>query len=179
MEAVTEVRLILERAKPIRTPVGYKPPARIRDYKRRFYGFCRLPETSIYDDDDWFNKHWEWLGPVRSDGQMIICCYGTQVAAQNFSWLMTNGPIDVEFPDSISPCARVYPRPICGDELCVSPHHLRLKPRKTPAPHGLIEARDVDDIRWFFTHPDGPTSARRLAERYGVSERRIYAILKA
>jgi hypothetical protein len=165
METAYAVRTLLQSAPPLSPPPpDYYPPDDIAANADKFYDRVRRPPRDWHEDDAWFEHHWEWLGPIRSDGQMFIHCRSTPIPVHRFIWLLNNGPV----PEGL------YPRPICGERQCVSPYHLRLRERG--ARLRTLNEKAKRDIKWLFHHNEPRVPARRLAAIFGVSEQHIYRV---
>jgi hypothetical protein len=167
MTPALTVRTLLAAAPALKPkPVGYEPADEILLNADKFYDRVRRPPRDFHEDDTWFEHHWEWLGTIRSDGQMFIHCRSKPVPVHRFIWLLIHGPIS----------EGLFARPICGERQCVSPYHLRLKERGARV--RKLDTKAKADIKWFFHHSEPRVPARRLAEIFNVSEQHIYRIVR-
>lgn len=165
MQDLAIVRTLLSSEPELERQPGYSPPTHIAKAADKFYRSVVMPPREhFYDDESWLYQHWTWTKAVRADGQMFIYCDGHSIPVHRFIWMMLYG----ELPEGM------FARPACGKDDCVSIHHIRLRPRKTP---GHLTERDYHNIRSLFTSGDSPCSARTLAGIFKVSEQRIYQIL--
>lgn len=147
---------------------AYVPPEAVQLWADKFRALVQIPESSQFlDYDTYLAQCWLWIGKVQGDGQAFICVRGQRVPIHRFAYQLWVGPV----PD------RLFARPkVCGTKLCVCPHHLRLRA------HGGGNAKLTDqqrkDIRWLYYSEHGKMPALRLAEMFGVSEQRVYQVLK-
>lgn len=158
-------RTLLARAKPLPPRVeGYLPPQNVVDTIPKFLAKVVRPESDCYSDEWYFERHWTWTGVARADGQRFIDCKGQRLPILNFVWLYHQGPI---------PTGK-FPRPVCGEHVCVNPSHLRLRDRSGG---GVLSRRAQIDVYDLYHHNQPPLSVASLAKVFRTSERTIRRVI--
>jgi hypothetical protein len=115
---------------------------------------------------------WFWRGAVSTG-------YGRfrGVRAHRFAYVLVKGPIPSE----------LMVRHLCGNKLCVNPHHLEVGTMADNSRDGMALGEILrgsangkaklgeDDVAYIRANPDG-MSGRNLATRFGVSPATISLI---
>lgn len=146
----------------------YAPPDDVAIWADDFRERVQIPESERFlDYDDYLAQCWLWVGAVRADGQAFIRVAGRYEPVQRFAYQLWVG----EVPSGL------FARPTaCQTKLCVCPHHLSLVPRG--ARSRKLTDQQRRDIRWLYHNEHGGTSARKLADLFGVSEQYVYELIR-
>jgi len=139
----------------------------------------RRLDASFFDRTIPDGECWLWTGRVQSPSRVSPGGYGTLsrfgrvIYAHRYAYALINGPIpaDLEILHS------------CDRPLCINPAHLSVgthadnmadAARKGHLGRSLTSAQ-VQNIRAVYA--GGGVSQRRLAERYGLAQATLWAIL--
>jgi hypothetical protein len=147
------------------SPANYQPPAHVAGAADKFYRHVMRPAVDIYMDQNWALYHWDWSGTILPDGQIYFYAGGYRMPIHRFLWELTQGPVP----------KGQFAKAACGRKTCVSVHHVRLRGRVSA--HQRLNKGDVKTIVQLYTMKSA-VPARRLAEIFEVSERRIYQVLR-
>lgn len=165
-----------------------------------FYSHRRNPDQADVAKRFWEKVHkgdaadacWVWVASTTRRGYGTIRIGGRQLAAHRLSWELHNGPIS----DGLFVCHR------CDNPMCVRPDHLWLgshtenmqdmvaKGRRVDGPslnpeqrargasHGCARLSNEDVVAMRALYDAGDASAKELAERFGLSLRHTFKIVR-
>lgn len=154
--------------RPPRRIPHYQPPARFLAYRDRFAQRVIYPDANPFDDDTYWDKCRLWMGEPTPNGQHYINVYSVRVSIYRFAYELEVGLIQ----------STHVARTVCDMTACVNTRHMILRQRRHSAVVSNLDPKSVEDIRWLFHDEHAGVRAARLAEIFGVTERRIYQIVE-
>ena len=154
---------------PTKPSPGWTAPEQIAAHSEKFLYYVGLPREGllVQDPDAYDATCWLWRGKVRPDGQAFVYVSGSRVPIHRFSYLLWTGDV----PEG------QFARPlICGEKLCVAPHHLRLRERGFHL--RKLDEKQEADVRSLYYSDNAEWSHQRLASTFGVSRQLITQLVR-